>query len=505
MKEYAEVMRKMMIAGLDIGTTGCKITVYDKEGIFLYRAYQDYPVSRTLGEHEVNAEAIAFGVKAVLKEAAMRYPKIEAIGVTSFGESFVMLDEKDQPIRPIMLYTDPRGKEECDELVNQLGEEKITEITGLNPHSMYSLPKVIWVKNNEPENYAKVKRILLMEDYIIYLLTGNAVIDYSLATRTMAFDIKNLCWSEEILRAADIDSDLFAKTVIMGTVAGTVSEKMSKELGLSQNVKIIPVGHDQVAAAIGTGVFSSEDAVDGAGTVECITPVFDAIPDVRLMAGNNYAIVPYVVSGKYVTYAFSYTGGALIDWFVKSFAKEEKRVSKELDKSVYEILEAGMNDGPTGILVLPHFAGAATPYMDTDSKGAVVGLTIEHTISDLYKAMMEGVVYEMRLNLERLKDAGIEPKKLKASGGGAASAVWMQMKADMLNIPIVSLGNVEAGAAGCAMLAGIAAGCFETFEEAAKKLVCEKAVYYPRKEVHEAYQKYYDSYEKLYEAVRPLV
>lgn len=495
----------MMIAGLDIGTTGCKITVYDKDGNYLYRAYQDYPVSRTLGEHEVNAEAIAFGVKAVLKEAAMRYPKIKAIGVTSFGESFVMLDEKDQPVRPIMLYTDPRGEEECEELVTQLGKDKITEITGLNPHSMYSLPKIIWVKNNEPEKFEKVKRILLMEDFVIYLLTGNAVIDYSLATRTMAFDIKNLCWSEEILNVADINSNFFSKTVITGTVAGTASEKISTELGLSKNVKILPVGHDQVAAAIGTGVFVSEDAVDGAGTVECVTPVFDRIPDTRIMSGNNYAIVPYVIPGKYVTYAFSYTGGALIDWFVKSFAKEEKRVSKEQNKSVYEILEDGMKDGPTGILVLPHFAGAATPYMDTGSKGAVVGLTIEHTISDLYKAMMEGVAYEMRLNLERLKDAGIEPKKLKASGGGATSSVWMQMKADMLNIPIVSLGNVEAGAAGCAMLAGIAVGCFETLEEASEKMVCEKAVYYPRKEIHDAYQKYYDSYEKLYEAVRPLV
>lgn len=505
MKDYVGVMRKMMIAGLDIGTTGCKITVYDKEGNFLYRAYQDYPVSRTLGEHEVNAEAIALGVKGVLREAVEKYPEIKAIGVTSFGESFVMLDEMDRPVRPIMLYTDPRGEEECEELVTQLGKEKITEITGLNPHSTYSLPKIIWVKKNEPEIYAKVKRILLMEDFVIYLLTGNAVIDYSLATRTMAFDIKNLCWSEELLNAADIDSNLFSRTVITGTVAGAVSEEISKELGLSSNVKILPVGHDQVAAAIGTGVFSIEDAVDGAGTVECVTPVFDGIPDTKIMSGNNYAIVPYVVPGKYVTYAFSYTGGALIDWFVRSFAKEEKRISKELGKSVYEILEDGMKEGPTGILVLPHFAGAATPYMDNGSKGAVVGLTIEHTISDLYKAMMEGVVYEMRLNLERLKDAGIEPRRLKASGGGAASSVWMQMKADMLNVPVVSLGNAEAGAAGCAMLAGIAAGCFETLEEAAKKLICEKAVYYPRKEMHDAYQKYYDSYEKLYEAVRPLV
>ena len=164
-----------------------------------------------------------------------------------------------------------------------------------------------------------------------------------------------------------------------------------------------------------------------------------------------------------------------------------------------------MKDEPTGILVLPHFAGAATPYMDVGSKGAVVGLTLEHNTADLYRGMMEGVVYEMMLNMEHLAKAGIHPEKLRATGGGASSKVWMQMKADMLNMPITSLGSAEAGAAGCAMMAGIAAGVFEGLKEAARALVTEKEVYYPRKEQHEAYMKYYNKYKGLYQAVRPLV
>ena len=214
--------------------------------------------------------------------------------------------------------------------------------------------------------------------------------------------------------------------------------------------------------------------------------------------------MPYVLPGKYVTYAFSYTGGALISWYIGQMAKDEKRQAEELGTSAYEVLEQGMKDEPTGILVLPHFAGAATPYMDMGAKGAVIGLTVEHTTSDLYRAMMEGVVYEMMLNMEYLQKAGIQPEKLRATGGGASSEVWMQMKADVLNIPITSLGSAEAGAAGCAMMAGIAVGVFEDLEEAARKLISEKKTYYPRKEQHEIYRKHYERYRQVYQAVRPL-
>ena len=212
-----------------------------------------------------------------------------------------------------------------------------------------------------------------------------------------------------------------------------------------------------------------------------------------------------MVPGSYVTYAFTFTGGALVSWFINNLAKEEKKRAREEGRSVYDLLEEGMKDEPTGILVLPHFAGSGTPYMDGGAKGAVVGLTLDHSASDLYRAMMEGVTYEMRLNLERLAESGIRPQKLRAAGGGAASAVWMQMKADILNLPVVSLGSAEAGATGCAMLAGVAAGVFRDLKEAASVMLKEKDTYLPRPEMHEAYETYYEKYRRLHEAVRPLV
>lgn len=495
----------MVSGGLDIGSTGCKITVYDEEGRYLYRIYRDYPVSRSVGEHEVRAEDIREGVCGVLKDAGARSPGLRALGVTSFGESCVLLDREDRPIRPVMLYTDPRGSEECRELTERLGKEHLEQVTGAAPHSMYSMPKLMWIRKHCPEDYARTERILMMEDYILYLLTGQAVIDYSLAARSMAFDIRASCWSREIFDAAGINPGLFSEPVPAGSGPYRIRADRAEELGLSPELIVVPTGHDQVAAAIGSGVFRAGQAVDGAGTVECITPVFSGIPEDRQFYDSGYAVIPYVTPGDYVTYAFSFTGGALVSWFIQNCAKAEKSLAAEQGKSVYEILEEGMKEDPTGILVLPHFAGAATPYMDEGARGAVVGLTVCHNVSDLYRAMMEGVVYEMMLNMEHLRGAGICPEKLRAAGGGAASGVWMQMKADMLNLPIVSLGNAEAGAAGCAMTAGVAAGLFRDLEEAASALIREKETYFPRSGMHEAYEALYQRYRKLYEAVRPLM
>ncbi|MBQ7372617.1 MAG: carbohydrate kinase [Blautia sp.] len=501
----------MKIAGLDIGTTGCKLTVFDEDGTYLDKAYQDYPVKRGKSEHEVDAEAIMDGVLFVMKAMGEKYPDIAGIGVTSFGETFVMTEENGTPLHPAMLYTDPRGSEECRELEEKLGGMEIAAITGLRPHEMYSISKIMWMKKHRPELYAKAAHIFLMEDYVIYNLTGAVQIDYSLATRTMAFDITKLQWSDLVLEAAGVDKNLLSKPVPTGTEAGNLLETIAERTGLSAETKIVSVSHDQVAAAVGAGAFGSETAVDGAGTVECVTPVYDELPDPKVMYEGYYSVVPYVIPGKYVCYAFSYTGGALIQWCVDTLAKKEKELAKDQGISVNTYLENLFGESgpdfqePTGMLVLPHFAGAATPYMDTGSKGAILGLTAGSRISDIYRACMEGVVYEMVLNMECLKASGIRYQMLHATGGGARSKVWMQMKADMLNVPITALKTVDAGTVGSAMLTGIAVGCFRDLADAEDHMVEKKEVYYPRAEMHEKYQKVYEKYRQVYQAIRPLV
>lgn len=504
----------MKIAGLDIGTTGCKCTVFTEKGEELGKSYRDYPLKRRVGGHEIDTLALLDGVYAVISEMAAKYPDIAGIGVTSFGETFVCVDDNGIPLLPAMLYTDPRGAKECEWLVDKLGTKHIAEITGVPAHEMYGLPKMLWIKNNKPEIFEKTKHILQMEDFVVFTLTKNAVIDYSLATRSMAFDINTLDWSDEILELAGIDKALLSKPVPTGTDAGVITDEIAKKTGLNPNTRIVAISQDQVAAAVGAGAFSSDVGVDGAGTVQCLTPVYDEIPDIDKMIPGKYVIVPYVLPGKYVTYAFSYTGGALIQWCTDNIAGKEKEIAADAGISVNAYLEKqycenrvsdGLDpDGPSGMLMLPHFAGAATPYMDTGSKGALIGMTTATTPAEIYRACMEGVCYEMYLNYKNVCEAGAHPRKLHATGGGAKSSVWMQMKADILGIPIVALKTVDAGTVGSAMLTGIALGVFKNLEDAEKAMVEQTVTYEPREEYHEKYMKVYSRYEKLYDAVREL-
>ena len=494
----------MLLAGLDIGTTGCKLSVYHTDGTRLGSIYREYPALRGHGVHEIDAAAIWEAVQAVIAEATQTYPGIAGLGVTSFGETFVLLDENDAPILPSMLYTDPRGAEQCDQLCERIDRRTLIEITGLSPHSMYSLPKLMWTKQHRPDALAQAKHIMLMEDYVVYMLTGKAQIDYSLATRTMAFDIRNLRWSEEVLAAAGIDASLLSTPVPTGTGAGCIRSSLAEKLGLPENMIVVSVSHDQVAAAIGSGVFDESHTVDGAGTVQCTTPVFHRYDAMR-MAENKFCIVPFIREGSYVTYAFSYTGGALVKWFVDNLAGYAVQDARASGTNIYDYLEGDPSNEPTGILVLPHFAGSGTPSMDMGSKGAFVGLTLSHTQQDLYRAIMEGVCYEIRLNQEVLQECGIELAPLHATGGGAKSRTWMQMKADVLNVPVTAMETSEAGSTGSAMLVGVAVGAFANLDQAAKAMVRPRETFHPRPEIHAKYEAVYQRYKQLYSAIRPLV
>lgn len=486
----------MFIGGLDIGTTGCKLTVFNENGEFVTNSYCEYKANRTGGSHELDGSAVWDAVKQVIKGCVEESGGIDAIGVSSFGETFVMLDENDNVLRNSLLYTDPRGGEQCERLTADIGKEKLISICGMLPHQMYSLPKAMWIKENEPELYAKAKRILLYEDFIVYMLSGVAQINYSLAARTMAFDIRKKCWNEEILSKAGIDINLFGKCVPAGTIAGKVRASVAEETGLGSETLIVSGAHDQVASAVGAGVLDLNLAVDGIGTVECITPVFDKIPTDPEFYDKGYAVVPYALDDTYCCYVLSYAGGAATQWFKDTF-------KSHVTENPFGALESEMPEEATGILVLPHFAGAATPYMDIESKAAFVGLTLATTQGEMYKGLLEGISYEMRLNIENTGFLKLD--KLYATGGGSKSDKWMQIKADILGVPYITLDAKEVGAAGTAMLTATAIGVFPSLREAKEKFVREKAVFTPDMKKHEEYTRHYERYLGIYKAVRPLL
>lgn len=495
----------MLIGGLDVGTTGTKLTIYNNNGEFIHNEYIEYEVKRQNGEHEIDAGAIFEAVCAVIEKSCKKHPELSAIGITTFGETFVALDDNDSILLPSMLYTDPRGEEETKELCEKLGEDRITYIAGVKPHPMYSLPKIMWIKKNKPLVYEKIKHILLIEDFIVYMLTGKAYIDYSLAARTLGLDIRKKCWSDEIFDAAGVDTSLFSELVPTGTLAGKIKKEIAQKLQIAEELKIINGCHDQIAAAVGAGIFEVGMAVDGTGTVECVTPMFDKIPENKGIYEEGYSVVPYVFDGTYVCYALSFTGGATLKWYRDNFAKYENKIAEDNGENVYVNLDALVTDKPTDILIMPHFSGAANPYMDNSSRAAILGLSLEHTNYDLYKALMEGVTYEIMTNIEHLESFGIKLNKLVATGGGASSPVWLQIKADILNRTVTALSAKEAGACGTCMMTAVAVGLCSSLEEAKKIFISEKKQYNPNCENTKIYEKKYGAYKKIYDAVRPII
>lgn len=470
----------MYIGGIDIGTSGCKIAVYDETGKFVKCEYIEYDVKRSGGLHEIDPEEIFSCVKKLISR--LNIFDLAAIAVTSFGETFVMLDENDRPCAPSMLYTDPRGKEECAKLSEHFGAETLAYITGTKPHEMYSLPKIMWIKNNMPQQFAAARHILLMQDYIVYMLSGTAQIDYSLAARTLCFDIENKCWSKKIIDYCGIKEELLSTPVPSGTAAGEIKRETAEELSVNPKLKIVSGCHDQIAAMTGANIFDDGDVMDGTGTVECVPVVLDSIPKDRSLFDCGFSFVPHI-NGKYACYVLSYTGGATLKWFRNNFS----------DKS-YAQLDAEVDNSPTDLLIMPHFSGAATPYMDINSKAAVIGLTFEHTRADIYKALMEGTAYEIAVNMEILKRYKLSPKKLVATGGGARSSVWLQIKADVLGVPVSALDAEEVGAAGTAYLAGRAIKIYSPDMQ----LVHTNITYCPHSENHSFYSKQLEKYKRIY-------
>ncbi len=492
----------MVIGGLDVGTTGCKIALYDEQANLLDTYYQEYNVTRENGQHEMDFRVVRDGVFGLLKQATAAY-HLDALGVTSFGETFAMLDENDAVLAPSMLYTDPRGGEECAALCAALGEDNLTLQTGVKPHAMYSISKIMWHKAHNPTLFARCRRILLGEDFIVYSLSGKAQISYALAARTAAFDVEKKAYVAEIFDTAGVDMALMSRPVPAGTVAGPITPAVQALLGIDYAFTVVTGCHDQVSAMIGAGVFSADQVMDGTGTVECIPVLLNEKPrDIAFYKGG-YSVVPFL-GDKYACYAFSFTGGATLKWFRDTFAQAEVAEAAQTGKNVYALLDERAPQEPTDVLVLPHFAGAATPYMDNDAKAAFVGVTLETDKYTLYKALMEGTSYEMLLNFRTLGDCAKGITEIRATGGGATSDVWLQIKADILNTAITALTCKEVGAAGTAALAGYAVGAYTDLAATVGKMAAVRKAFVPNEARRDHYARLYEKYANLYTAVKNL-
>ena len=486
----------MNFLSFDIGTTCCKSQLFSQSGEILKYSSEEYSFLEKDGETYADIRGIISRVKKMLAEAAKEY-EISSLCISSFGESFVLLDEKDNILFDPMLYTDPRGEQEAEQLLQEFGAEKLFSVTGLVPQSMYSVSKLLWIRNHCPKIFAAAKKCMLICDYIGYCLTGERKIDYALASRTGVFDIGKLEFSREILDRCGIDSALFSDLVPTGSIVGEIKEELKRELALKGRCVLVLGSHDQICSALGAGAVNAGDAVDGMGTVECITPVFAKKTDDVQMGKRGYACVPYAVPGLYCTYMLNYSCGSLVTWLRKDILHGYKGDAKD----VYSYLEH-TDELPSGILVLPYFAGAATPYQSIGAKGAIVNLTIKTSEAEIYKGIMEGTAMEMRLNAECCREYGIEIERIVATGGGSNSRKWLALKASIQGVPIRTLRSSEGGLCGCAMLQATALGVSENLQEAAKIFVQYNREFLPNAAQMAAYEGQYRKYKKLYHTMK---
>ena len=480
--------RMMNYLTLDVGTTACKCQLFSEKGNILGYLAKEYPLKEAEGALVVDIAAIRNNVFSMI-EAAKAWGSVDSICISTFGETFVALDREDNVLFDPLLYTDKRGDDEAQTLSELFGNEYVFEKTGTVPHSMYSVSKLLWVKKHRPELFACIDKVMLIGDFLGYLLTGERVIDCSLAARTGAFDIHALCFSEELLKALGIPVSWFSTPKRAGSVVGKV-----KVPGL-EDCTLVLGAHDQVCTALGAGIVEEGRAVDGMGTVECITAVYQGAKSDVKMGEMGYACIPYAVEGLYCTYIVNYSSGSIVNWFrrdiMHGYKGEEERQ--------FAYLEKGMKEEPTSLFVLPYFAGAAIPYRDIDAKGAIVGLTTSTTDSDIYKAVMEGLSMEMRLETKLAEAFGIFVKSAVATGGGANSKVWLSLKAEIQGIPYATLRSSEGGLCGCAVLSAVAMGK-KTFEEAAGLFVQVKERFPVPKE--RRYEEKYGRYQTLYHALK---
>lgn len=492
--------------GVDIGTSGCKAAAFDDDGKLAASAYLEYNVrSPKPGWAELDSEEVIGACMTVIARCVAELPSPPVgLAVSSQGEAFTPVDAAGRPLGPAMVSSDNRAAQYVRDWPAVFGAERLYQITGHTAHSLFSLFKLLWLRDHQPDVWKSAPWFLCFEDLLLQRLGVEPAMGWPLAGRTMLFDVRRHTWSREILDAIGLDERRLARPLPSGSVAGVIPPEIARPLGLSDGTIAVTGGHDQACGALGAGITRGGTAAYATGTVECITPTFESPVFHEALRTNNLCTYDHAVEGLYITVAYSLTGGNLLKWFRDEFGQLEVQQARQSGGNEYDALLAQMSPHPARPMVLPYFTPTGTPYFDTKVTGAVLGLRLTSSRGEIIRSLLEGVAMEMRLNLEILQRAGCPVRELRAIGGGARSQAWSQLKADVLGRPVVALNVAEAGCMGAAMLVKQAAGGGSVADLAAK-WVSVRAVYEPDGRHADWYRRRYELYETLYPSLSKLL
>ena len=498
------------LLGVDLGTTSVKCVLFDQQGKVAASANKEYDLLMPRPDFiEVEPETYWNAFKAcitkILRESKIEAQEVLGIGVSSQGESFTYLDKKGAPLGKAIVWLDNRSKNEANLIKNEFGIEEIYHITGQNEVApTWTATKILWLKRNEPSLFQKINKFLLLEDYLVYKLTGKFATEHSIVCSSLLFDLSQRKWWNEILDFVGIDENQLPHLELPGTPVSNIASKVADETGLDSNTLVSTGAYDQAANALGAGNIESGVVTETTGGSMAVTATIDQIvlDPMRRMPCHQHA-----VSGKYFLQPWCQTAGAVLKWYRDNFGKQEIEKAKKEGKNPYDLLMAQASKVPSGsdgLILLPHFMGASSPEFNPNAKGALFGLTLYHRQGHVIRAIVESVAYMLRRNVELLEELGVEVKEVRSTGGAARSQLWSQIKADVLQKTVLTVNTEETAALGAALLAGLATGTFPSLEKAVQSMVSVKERFSPSEGNKKIYDERYKKYVKLYSSLEGL-
>lgn len=496
------------LIGIDLGTSATKTVLFDEKGNVISSSSYEYPLYQPQnGWAEQDPEdwykAAISTLSDVISKSGVLTEKIVSIGISGQMHGLVMLNGNCDVIRPAILWCDQRTGKECDELTEKLGNDTLISITANPALTGFTASKILWVKNNEPDNFSECRHILLPKDYLRYRLTGEFATEVSDASGMQLLNVPERKWSDIMIDALGIKEEYLAKVYESPEITGYINEETALRTGLSVKTSVVGGAGDNAAAAVGMGVVTEGKAFTTIGTSGVVfahtnEPVIDPKGRVHTFC--------CAVPGAWHVMGVTQGAGLSLQWFKNNFCFEEIQQASTENKDVYQITDAKANDIPIGcdkLIYLPYLMGERTPHLDPDCRGVFFGISAMHTKAHFIRALMEGVTYSLYDCLLILKEMGITPLSMLLCGGGSKSKLWKSMICDTFSIPVETSKSSDAAALGVAVLAAVGAGIYDSVKEACDMMVPEindKII--PDLNNTASYRKYYTIYSSLYASLR---
>jgi len=476
--------------GIDLGTSGAKVLVIDKPGKILAQSYRSYPIlTPKLTHNEQEPSAWWNAVVEMLEEVStgLSLKDVEAISFSGQMHGLVMVNKRGEPLGRAIIWSDQRSTSQCEYINKVVGKEKLYALTGLPTYPGFLGTSLLWVKDNEPEIFKRISKVLLPKDFLKFKLTGEFSTDYSDASSTLLYDIRKREWSEEILEKTKLPPSILPKILSSTEVCGMISPETAKETGLTPGTLVVAGGGDQTVAALSNGLVEEGKVSCTIGTggqlLTCLNkPIVD----------NRLHTFTHCLPDKWLLMGATLSAGLSLRWFKENILATEEDFSKLQEEA------SKVPPGSDGLIFLPYLVGERSPHMDPSAKGVFFGLTLSHTKAHLIRAIMEGVVFALRQSLDIFAEKGIKIECIIASGGGAKSPLWRQIQADIFKKEIVTTPIEEQAAYGAALLAKWGRGAVGNVEELIPSLDEYKNKTYPEEKNARYYEKIYSIYRELY-------